>query len=229
MKLTFIKPRGSLTLLSASLFLASPGLAPATVARAAQPPLYENNFESTDPGKVPDDFLVIDGQFAVKQEGTNKVLELPGAPLDTYGFVLGPTAKEDLVLTARILGTSKGRRFPTFAIGLNGVSGYRLQVAPAKKLLEILKGDAPVASAPFEWQSGQWTQLKLELRKLKDGTWNVEGKAWTAAAVEPSTALVTFHESLEPVTGRPSAWGSPFAGTPIQFDDLVLLSTKPAP
>jgi hypothetical protein len=31
--------------------------------------LYENNFEKAEVGKVPDDFLVLDGDFTVKQEG----------------------------------------------------------------------------------------------------------------------------------------------------------------
>ena len=57
-------------------------------------PLYENNFESAEVGKVPDDFLVLDGGFAVKSDGTNKFLELPGAPLDSFGVLFGPTEKD---------------------------------------------------------------------------------------------------------------------------------------
>src|ERR1700759_4324031 len=80
-------------------------------------PLYQNNFESVEVGKVPDDFLVLDGGFAVKSDGKNKFLELPGAPLDNFGVLFGPTEKSDLQVSARINSTSKGRRYPVFAVG----------------------------------------------------------------------------------------------------------------
>src|SRR6266478_5339682 len=93
--------------------------------------LYENNFEKADLEKVPEDFLVLDGGFAVKEEAGNKFLELPGAPLDTFGALFGPTEKSSLAVSARIKGTSKGRRYPTFGVVLNGQGGYRSQVSPA--------------------------------------------------------------------------------------------------
>src|SRR5207302_5856033 len=124
-------------------------------AAQEEKPLYENDFEQSELDKVPDDFLVLDGQFAVKAEGGNKFLELPGAPLDTFGALFGPTEKEGTAVSARIFGTAKGRRYPTFGVGLNGqgTSAYRLQVSPAKKALELFKGDEVKASAPYEWQS----------------------------------------------------------------------------
>src|SRR5436190_21208204 len=104
--------------------------------------LYENDFEKAALDKVPDDFLVLDGQFAVKEEGGNKFLELPGAPLDSFGVLFGPTEKEGTAVSARIFGTHKGRRYPTFAIGLNGQgsTAFRLQVSPARKALELYRG-----------------------------------------------------------------------------------------
>src|ERR1700709_2501210 len=94
--------------------------------------LYENDFEKTEVGKVPGDFIVLDGGFAVKEEAGNKFLELPGSPLgEGSGFVFGPTEKSNVVVSARINSTKKGRRFPTFAVGLLGQGGYRLQVSPA--------------------------------------------------------------------------------------------------
>src|SRR5881396_1767412 len=135
------------------------GLAVGAVAQQAKP-LYENDFEKAALDKVPDDFLVLDGQFAVKEEGGNKFLELPGAPLDAYGVLFGPTEKEGIAVSARIFGTGKGRRYPTFAVGLNGqgAAAYRLQVSPAKKALELFKGDELKATVSYEWQSGAWTR-----------------------------------------------------------------------
>jgi hypothetical protein len=116
--------------------------------------------------------------------------------------------------------------FPTFAVSLNGVSGYRLGVAPAKKALEILKGDLPQASVPFEWRSGSWTLLRLQVRKVEEGLWRVEGKAWLEGQPEPGDWTITWDEKMEPVPGRPGAWGSPFSGTSIWYDNLVVTAAE---
>src|SRR6266404_99549 len=201
----------------------------APVLAQGQRSLYENNFDKAELNKVPDDFLVLDGQFAVKQEGGERFLELPGAPLDTFGVLFGPTEKEGDAVSARIFGTGKGRRYPTFAVGLNGqgTSAYRLQVSPAKKALELFKGDEVKATVPYEWQSGAWARLRLQVRKVKDGQWKVEGKAWTDK--EPSAWLVSLDEREQPVAGKASIWGSPYATTPIRFDELKVTSARDAP
>src|SRR5712691_7815678 len=90
--------------------------------------LYQNDFEKAAPGKVPDDMLLLDGAFAVKEDAGNRFLELPGAPLDTFGVLFGPTEGPGLNVSARVYATAKGRRFPTFAVGLHGVGGFKLQV-----------------------------------------------------------------------------------------------------
>lgn len=191
-------------------------------ALCASEPLYQNNFESTEPGRVPDDFLVIDGQFAVREERDNRFLELPGAPLESFGFLMGPAQKEGLAVSGKILGTSRGRKFPTFAVSLNGVSGYRLRVAPAKKAIEIVKSDTPLVSVPFEWKSGAWTSLRFQLRKTSDGLWKLEGKVWLEGESEPEAWMIAWEERQDPPAGRPGAWGSPFSGTPILYDDLAV-------
>jgi len=189
-------------------------------------PLYENNFDKAELDKLPEGFLVLDGGFAVKAEGGNKFLELPGAPLDTYGALFGPTEKDGLAVAARIFGTGKGRRFPTLAVGLNGVGGYKLQVSPGKKMLELYKGEEVKASVPFEWQSGAWTMFKFQVRKVRDGAWKVEGKAWPQAGKEPAEWQISFDETEAPNAGRPSIWGMPYSGTEIRFDDLVVTPAK---
>ncbi len=184
--------------------------------------LYTNGFDKADVEKVPDDMMVLDGGFAVKEEGGNKYLELPGAPLETFGVLFGPTEASGLAVSARIQSTGKGRRFPTFAVGLNGVGGFKLQVAPAKKLVELVKGEEVVGSAPFTWESGSWTMLRLQCRKVKEGEIKVEGKAWKQGDAEPKEWQTSRTETAESPAGRPSIWGMPFAGTPIKFDDFVV-------
>jgi hypothetical protein len=182
--------------------------------------LYENNFETADIGKVPEDMLVLEGAFAVKEEGGNKFLELPGAPLETFGVLFGPTEGSGLAVQARIYGTGKGRRFPTLAVGLNGVGGYRLQVSPSKKALELLRGDDALTSVPFVWESGSWTMLRLQTQKVKDGEFKIEGKAWKQGTAEPKAWTISFTDVAQAPAGRASVWGSPYAGTPVRFDDL---------
>jgi hypothetical protein len=188
--------------------------------------LYQNDFEKAEVGKLPEEFLVLDGAFAVKQEGSNKFLELPGSPLESYGVQFGPAEVSDLAVTARINGTAKGRRFPTFAVGLNGVAGYKLQLSPSKKMLELYKEQTLKSSFAYEWKSGIWTHFRLQVRKVKEGEWRVEGKAWMEGTKEPAGWMVTFDEKETPVSGKASVFGSPFSGTPIQFDDLVVTEVK---
>ena len=191
-------------------------------AFAQTKPLYENNFEKAEVGKVPDDFLVLDGGFVVKEEGGNKFLELPGAPLDSFAVQFGPAETTDVAVSARINGASKGRRFPAFGLGLNGVAGYKLQLSAAKNALELYKDQELKATVPYEWKSGQWTNLRLQVRKTKEAGWRIEGKAWAHGSTEPTNWMLGFDEKIEPAAGRASVFGSPFSGTPIQFDDLAV-------
>jgi hypothetical protein len=195
-------------------------LAIGILAADAQKPLFENDFETTEAGKLPDEFMVLAGEFVVKGHGTNHFLELPGTPLDSFAVQFGPSEAADVAVSARVFGTSKGRRFPTFGVGLNGVSGYKLQVAPAKKALELLKDEAVRASVAYEWKPGAWTHLHLQVRKVKDGEWRIEGKAWPQGSSEPNEWTITCNEKEEPIAGKASVLASPFSGTPIWFDDL---------
>lgn len=189
---------------------------------AAEAPLFTADFSDAEVGKVPAGFRVLDGGFAVREAAGNRFLELPGAPLESYGVLFGPAQKDDVAVSARILGTAKGRRFPTFAVGLGGVSGYRLRVSAGKRELELWRGDEVKASVPFEWESGKWTRLQLQVRKVQDGRWSVEGRAWTEGAARPADWTIAFEQSEEPRLGQAGIYGSPFAGTPIAYDDLAV-------
>ena len=160
------------------------------------------------------------GDFAVQREGTNHFLELPGAPLDSFAAQFGPGGKDKMVVSARVWGTKKGRRTPTFGVGLGGVSGWKLQVAPAKDALELLQDQSVQASANYEWKSGTWTQLRLQILPGHGDEWKIVGKAWAADEDEAKATLVSVSTKIEPVTGRPSIIGSPFSGTPIRYDEL---------
>jgi len=188
---------------------------------AGAAPLFQMTFQEAEPGKVPAELLVLDGAFAVRAEGDARFLELPGAPLETFGVLFGPTVTNDVVVSARVYGTGSGRRYPAFALGLGGVNGYKLRVSPGKKQLELLKADTVLQGVPYAWESGKWTHLRLQVRTA-GGAWKIEGKAWTEGAAEPAEWLIVREETEAPRPGRASLWGAPFAGTPIRFDDLTL-------
>jgi hypothetical protein len=200
-------------------------MCPETAVFGAETPtapggVYKNDFEKAEAGSIPEDLLVLDGGFAVKEVTGNKVLELPGAPLESFGVLFGSNAKNNVYAKARIFGTNKGRRSPTFGIGLHGVSGFKLRVAPAKNAIELYRGDNVRASVPFDWKSGKWSILKLESRQIKEGVWEISGKVWQEGASEPEKPTITWEEKEAPSNGRAMITASPYSGTPILFDDL---------
>ena len=211
---------------SAVIFLAAASCMTTAPAAAQGKVLYENDFSKGEVGKLPEEMLLLDGGFAVQEVNGNTVLQLPGAPLETFGVLFGPTESANLAVSARVHSTKKGRREPAFAIGLNGNAGYKLQISAAKKLVELYKGDDVVAKEPFSWESDSWTMLKLQVRKVKDGEFAVEGKVWKHGTPESGKWMVTYAENSEPLAGRASIWGNPFAGTPIHFDDLAVSALK---
>ena len=185
--------------------------------------LFTCDFSKLPEGALPGSFMVMQGDFTVKDLGTNKVMELPGAPLDSHSVLFGPVTNANITVTARVFGTAKGRRLPTFGIGTGGVAGYKLQIAPGKKMAELLVSESQiVAGVPFNWEPGSWTQCKLRVRKTGDATWRVEAKAWKAGDAEPKGWQITHDTKEEPISGQASVLGSPFSGTPIWFDDLMV-------
>ncbi|MDC0267956.1 sugar phosphate isomerase/epimerase [bacterium] len=204
--------RKSLTL-PALLFCLS-----ACVQLHAADPLYQQDFNETEPGETPNDFLVLGGRFGVKQS----CLELPGTPLDNHGAVFGPDNEGDIEISARIRSERKGRLYPSFGIGLFGLGGYSLKVSPAKKNIELYRGRTMVSEAPFDWKSGHWTHLRLEIKSAEADTWSLRGKAWVENTTEPLTWQISSTTSIAPTQGKASLWGQPFSGKAIQYDDLLI-------
>jgi hypothetical protein len=184
---------------------------------------YVNDFEKAEVGKVPEEMMVLAGEFAVRKEGDNQVLELAGSPLDTFGVLIGPEGTGQATCGARIRSLQTGRRFPEFGVGLGGASGYRLWLMPAVGELQLIKGDEVKACIPYKWTSGTWTAFRLQMRKLADGKWRVEGKAWEHGKAEPANWMITMDETAQLLSGRASIWGIPYSEKPIQFDEITVI------
>ena len=201
------------------------------LAASAQTPadrvFFKSDFESANAESVPEELMVLAGQFSVKEIDGNKALELPGAPLEDFGALFGPAESESVAVRARVLSEGTKRLAPRFGVGLSGVSGYRLLVAPGQKALQLQRDQQVVASAPFEWKPGTWTSLHLQIRKVSEGKWIIEGRAWADGTPEPKDWPISFEVSEAPPAGKPSIWGAPYSGKPILFDDLSVISLRP--
>jgi hypothetical protein len=201
--------------------LVAGSLAAMAATNAATPSaLFTCDFTAVPAGSPPDSFMVIQGDFAVKESGTNKWLELPGAPLDSHLVLFGPVTNANVTVEARVQATKKGRRMPTFGVGLGGVAGYKLQVAQAKDAIELLLDAQAVTNAPFAWKSGVWTQCQLQVLQTGANAWTIEARAWNAGDPEPKDWPLKLVTQDKPISGQASVLGSPFSGEPILYDDL---------
>jgi hypothetical protein len=189
--------------------------------------LFETDFQSENADSVPEELMILAGEFSVKENGGNKALELPGTPLEDFGALFGPAASDGVAVRARIRSESTKRLAPRFGVGLNGVAGYRLLVAPGQDGVQLLKNQQVVASAPFEWKPGTWTLLHLQVRKISESEWIIEGRAWADGTPEPKDWSISFEVSEAPPAGKASIWGAPYSGKPILFDDLSVISLRP--
>lgn len=195
------------------------------IALLAAAPAYQNDFEKADVGAAPTDVQLLDGDFTVQSADGNRALQLPGDPLKDFGFLFGPEGLATADVRARIFAASSGQRKPEFGMGANGVGGYRLWIWPSENIAELRKGDAAIASAKFAWKSAAWTHLRLRVRSAGAGKWTIQGKAWPAGTPEPDQWPLSAEQSEALPAGRASAWGTPFSGKPLLFDDL---SVRPA-
>ncbi len=186
--------------------------------------LFQSDFKSAKSDAAPDGFMILGGEFMVKEADAKKILELPGSPLDDFGTLFGPAQAEDVAVRARVRSEGSRRLAPRFGVGLNGASGFRLLVVPSRKEVQLFKDQEAVASAAFEWESGAWTWLHLQVRKVAGEKWKVEGKAWADGKAEPKEWTITFDATTAPTAGKASVWGAPYSGKPIQFDALSVSS-----
>jgi hypothetical protein len=193
------------------------------VLAANSPKTYTNDFEKAEVGKVPDDFMVLDGTFAVREVDGNRCLELAPDPIGSFGALFGPDGLTAMDVKARIWASSAGKRFPEFGIGADDAGGFKLFLVPSKHILELRKGDDPVASVPFDWKDGAWTWLRLRVEPKDDKRWAISGKAWAQGQAEPGDWGVSALDSEAPSAGKASIWGSDYSEKPIRFDDLSVM------
>jgi len=197
-------------------------------AFAEDQPVYANDLQKAAIGKLPDELMKINGEFEVKEDAGNRYLELPGDPQpepdsSLFSVLFGPNGSSGFCVSAKVKAEARGRGAKAhFYVGTNGVDGFLLKV-DGKGKLELHSNGAEkqlLASADFVWTTGTWTRLMLQVRKVKDGEWALEGKAWKDGDTEPTAWAVTHKLDQEPENGRCWVGGIPYSRLPMQFDDL---------
>tara|TARA_B100001123_G_scaffold385964_1_gene459946 strand:+ start:683 stop:1327 length:645 start_codon:yes stop_codon:yes gene_type:complete len=183
---------------------------------------FQDSFESKS---LSSSFTVIAGQTNIKRKGENSYAVLQSDSKETVGLLFGPAFSSGLRLEARFL-AEDGEKSPTFAVGLNGLSGYKLRVNPNNQKLELLSNDVLIHSVKYEWSAGQWTYLHLQVRELPGRQWSVEGKVWQEKQTKPKTWTLQWTDTTTPENGQPSAWATPNPGKPIALDDIQLWITE---
>ena len=189
------------------------------LSAAQAPNVYRNDFEQAQVGKVPDEIMVLDGTFAVRQIDGNKCLELAGDPIGSFAALFGPDGLIGADVSARIQAFPQGKRFPEFGIGAGGPGGYKIFAVPAQHRLELRKGEDVKAAAPFDWSPGSWTcfRLRVEPSDKRDST--IQAKAWKQGTTEPDAWMLRANDP-KPPSGKASIWGSDYSEQPIRFGDL---------
>lgn len=183
---------------------------------------FDFKFDDWKEGEPPAEVFVIDGkvQIAVKDAGKALVID-PGTELVEGSAQLGDSAAGSASVQARVFASKQGRSTPRFGISVHGMSGYRFYVNPAKKLLELVKADQTVASAPFVWKSDEWLNLKLEAKKAADDTWSITAAVWAATeSAPPAQPQLTHSDKSLKGQGKCAVWATPFSGKPVFFDDV---------
>jgi hypothetical protein len=196
------------------------GLCGSLLAADSPTPGYSYNFEKSEVGKTPEDIMVLDGTFTVREFDGTKCLELAADPIGSFGALFGPEGLVAMDVKARIWAAPTGKRFPELGIGVNETGGYKLFLVPARHALELRKADETVTSVPFEWRGSEWTWFRLRVEPKDDKTWTIQAKAWSNGQKEPDAWMLVTQDAEAPSAGKASIWGNDFSEQPIRFTDL---------
>ncbi len=191
------------------------------MGRKAETQSFSYDCESWTEGDPPKtDVFVVEGKISIVNLSGNKVILIDPAELVDATAQLAVSGAGSSSVQAKVLASKAGRSYPRFGIGVHGMSGHRLMMNPARKTVELIKGDEVITTAPVTWTSEAWLNMKLEAIKGEGDAWKIIGKVWAADAAEPAEPTVATADTKLKGQGKASIWGAPYSGTPIYFDDL---------
>lgn len=201
----------------------------AVTLHAQQLQSFDLNADEWPEGDPPKDVFIVDGTIKIAAKDGNKAIVVEAVPVTDASAQLAVSAAGNASIKARIFATKRARSTPRFGVSVHGMSGYRLLVTPAKKVLELVKADQTIASVPFTWTSDAWLYVKLEAAKGEGDTWRITGKAWAHDATEPADPLIKHEDKALKGQGKCAIWATPFSGEPVFFDDIQIAVEAPPP
>lgn len=188
---------------------------------------FREDFSKVEIGSEPESLFILDGAYSVQTDTkNNKILTLPGSPMGDFGLLFGPRIRDKaLELQFSFFTTKKGRRMPSVAAGIGGVRGLRLRLNPAARKLVLSMNDSILKELPFKWVGDQWWSVRFQMipANLNQST-IVQFKLWPKLEKEPTSWSFIQTFDIQYMGGKCALWGFPYASTPIQFDDLTILS-----
>ncbi len=179
----------------------------------------EEDLNSADAGAPPEALFVADGNWEVVEDGGEKYLRMPGSPIVEGGILFGPSTRGSSAVEARARGYRRGRSYPRFGVGVHGISGFRLRVVPARKMVELVRNEEEVVNAAYDWKPDAWLRLRLELRQVGE-TWKIRGWVWPDGEERPEKPVIEHDDPEAAGQGKASIWATPYASREIEFDDL---------
>lgn len=195
--------------------------AAALPATAQEMKKFDINCDAWTAGEVPAEVFVLDGKVSIADKDGGKAIMIdPGTELVEASAQLGDSAAGNALIQARVFASKKGRSSPRFGISVHGMNGPRLYVNPAKKQIELVRGDQSLATAPFAWTSDAWLNLRLEVTKGEGDKWIAKAYAWPDKTEKPAEAQLKQDVVGLKGQGKCTLWATPYSNTPIYFDDL---------
>jgi len=184
---------------------------------------FDINCDSWAAGEVPAEVFVLDGKVSIaEKDGSKAIMIDPGTELVEASAQLGDSAAGSAMIQTKVFASKKGRSSPRFGVSVHGMSGPRLYVNPAKKLIELVRGDQTLASMPLTWTSDAWLNLRLEAKKADGDKWNVTATVWGDKDAAPAAPQLKHDLAGLKGQGKCTLWATPYSNTPIYFNSIQI-------
>jgi outer membrane protein assembly factor BamB len=185
---------------------------------------WQEDFESTEEGKVPPYFVGAANKFSVQTKDGNKVLVKPPATvgLNRSDIFLGPGGMKGYTIQMDFLGTKK-RQLPD--VGLNAYR-YTLDLMGVSQRLQLRTWGAELLESKnvdFKWDPDVWHTMKLQV-DFSGQKATVKGKVWRKADNEPEAWTITMEDDLPNYEGSPGLYG--YSPSDICYDNIKITRSK---
>lgn len=188
---------------------------------------FHENFSNISSKTEPESLFILDGSFLVNQNENGKQLELSGSPVGEFGFMFGSRIRERAMeLNFSFFSSKQGRRYPSIAASIGGIRGYRFRWNPATQNILIYNDEVLLTEKNFPWNGDQWWKIRFQVVPLKNSRSLLKLKIWHGDSNEPEAWLIEHQDKFLFKGGKCVIWGYPYAGTPIYFDDIMILSLQ---